>query len=1271
MTLAWVPSTGTDVVGYNLYYGPGSRNYTNIVAAGNVTNVTVSGLVPGAAYYFAATAYTSAGLESDYSTEIAFTNSVVVQGNQPPTLDPLGNVTIMEGAGQQTVNLSGITSGASNEVQTLTVSATSSATGLIPNPTVNYSSPNTTGTLTFTPVAFAFGTATITVTVNDGGASNNLVTRTFTVTVNPVNQAPTLNAIGNLTINEGVGLQTVNLAGITSGASNEVQTLTVSATSSATGLIPNPTVNYTSPNTTGSLTFTPVPLMSGTATITVTVNDGGASNNLVTRTFTVTVNPVNQAPTLNAISDLTINENAGPQTVNLSGITSGASNEVQTLTVTATSSGQGTVPNPTVNYTSPNATGTLILAPAALAFGTVTITVTVNDGGASNNVVSRTFNVRVNPVNQQPTLTAPADVAVNANSGLQTVPLSGITSGASNEVQTLTVAATSGNLSVVPNPAVQYTSPATTGSLTFTPVHNAVGSAVITVTVNDGGASNNLVTRTFNVTVNAIHNGPALVAQADRVVNALSLLTVTNTAVDNDVPARTLTYALVNPPAGAAISANGVITWTPSLAQQPSTNTLTTVVRDDGTPQLSATNHFAVIVSAVPVTNAPPTLNPLGDLTINQNAGQQTVNLTGISSGVTNGTATLSITASSSVPGLIPNPTVSYLNPSTTGTLTFAPAAGGLGSATITVTLNNGQAENNILVRTFNVSVTPVSSGGSCVGDLTMSPLSFTANAGAGTFLVAAGSNCAWSVTAPSWVMLSSTNGAGSTSGSFTVDGNPGAARSTSLLFTCGTNTLSLTVTQQAVLAGAVALLSPPDNLSLQDRSPRFSWTQSQPAGTWFYLQVLRNGSTYLALWLQGTTNWTATNDLPAGSYSWSVQPWSPAGYGTWSTASTFVIPLQMPGTVDPITPSVSANSSAVQRYTWTADPAATWYELIIDRNGAAFLDKWFALSNSVIDPATGDFAVDVSGHGMGAYQWRVRAWSPDGYGPWSTETAFNIGAVTLLTPTNNASFLTGRPQLAWSQSDPTATWFYLWLNRDGSKYLDLWLEGATATNWAPAADLPAGTYTWWVETWNSSGYGPWSQAGTFTVQVPGAITLVSPAANVAPAASQRYTWQADSLASWYELAIDKDGQSFFDQWFTLSNSVVNPATGQFAVDVSQRAMGTYQWRVRGWNSSGYGQWSGSQTFTEGATTLLAPAGTATSASPVFTWSAVSGVTWYQVWIGRNGAFYNSTWVEGANTWTPTSSLPQAGQYEWWVQTWNSDGYGPWSGPAYFTVPQP
>ena len=70
-----------------------------------------------------------------------------------------------------------------------------------------------------------------------------------------VNDAPTINTPSNVTINENAGQQTVNLTGITAGG-GETQTLTVTASSNNTALI-NPTITYTSPNSTGTLTFTP------------------------------------------------------------------------------------------------------------------------------------------------------------------------------------------------------------------------------------------------------------------------------------------------------------------------------------------------------------------------------------------------------------------------------------------------------------------------------------------------------------------------------------------------------------------------------------------------------------------------------------------------------------------------------------------------------------------------------------------------------------------------------------------------------------------------------------------------------------------------------------------------------------------------------------------------------------------------------------------------------------------------------------------------------
>lgn len=714
ITLAWNPSSGTNIAGYRIHYGGSSHSYTNMVSAAASTTATVSGLKDGTTYYFAATAYDSSGLESDYSNEASTTTPAPT--NQPPTLNAITDVTINEDAGAQAVALSGISSGSATESQTLVVTAVSGNTSLIANPSITYTSPNATGTLNFTPVANASGSTTITVTVNDGGASNNIVTRTFNVTVNAVNDAPTLTAISNLTINENASAQSVNLAGISSGAANESQTLTVTATSSNPGLIPNPTVTYTSPNATGTLSFTPVALMAGTATITVTVNDGAASNNTFSRTFTVTVSPVNQPPTLNALANLTINENATAQTVNLSGISTGATNESQTLTVTATSSSTSVVPNPTVTYSSPNATGTLSFTPVANAFGSATITVTVNDGQAQNNTVTRTFTVTVSPVNQQPTLNALNNVTINENAGAQTVSLAGISSGAANESQTLTITATSSNTGLIPNPTVTYTSPNATGSLSFTPVSDMSGNATITVTVNDGQAQNNTVTRTFTVTVNAVNSQPTLspianltinenAGQQSVAINGISsgspneLQTLTVTASSSNpglIPNPTVTYTSPN--------TSGTVAFTPT-ANVFGSSTITVTVNDGGTSNNIITHVFTVTVNPV---NQPPTLNGISNLAISENAGQQTVNLSGISSGAANESQTLTVTATSGNTGLIPNPTVNYTSPNATGTLTFTPVAFANGSTTVTVKVNDGGASNNIVTRTFTVTVNSV-----------------------------------------------------------------------------------------------------------------------------------------------------------------------------------------------------------------------------------------------------------------------------------------------------------------------------------------------------------------------------------------------------------------------------------------------------------------------------------------------------------------------------------------------------------------------------------
>ncbi len=70
--LGWQPSLDPNAIGYNIYYGTTSHSYTSKLSVGNVTNTSISGLVLGNVYYFAATTYDGLNQESKFSNEASF-----------------------------------------------------------------------------------------------------------------------------------------------------------------------------------------------------------------------------------------------------------------------------------------------------------------------------------------------------------------------------------------------------------------------------------------------------------------------------------------------------------------------------------------------------------------------------------------------------------------------------------------------------------------------------------------------------------------------------------------------------------------------------------------------------------------------------------------------------------------------------------------------------------------------------------------------------------------------------------------------------------------------------------------------------------------------------------------------------------------------------------------------------------------------------------------------------------------------------------------------
>src|SRR5690606_13008647 len=156
-----------------------------------------------------------------------------------------------------------------------------------------------------------------------------------------------------------------------------------------------------------------------------------------------------------------IDENAGAQVVNLSGIGPGPEEGGQGVTVTAVSNNTALIPNPAVSYTS-GSDGSISFPPVANQFGVAQITVTVTDHDGVQ--VRRSFTLSRPEINDAPTLTPIAALTIDEDAEPQTVNLAGIAPGPAEGGQGVVITATSHNRALIPNPTVNYTS-GTEGSI--------------------------------------------------------------------------------------------------------------------------------------------------------------------------------------------------------------------------------------------------------------------------------------------------------------------------------------------------------------------------------------------------------------------------------------------------------------------------------------------------------------------------------------------------------------------------------------------------------------------------------------------------------------------------------------------------------------------------------------------------------------------------------------------------------------------------------------
>ena len=429
------------------------------------------------------------------------TASVVVQitsVNDAPTFSSGADVTDDEDAGARTISgwATSIDEGAANESsQTVSFAVSNDDNSLFTGGGQPDVASN--GTLTYTLAANANGSTTVSVqALDDGGTANggddSSAIKTFTITVDEVNDDPSFTGGPDQDVDEDPGTQTVTdwATNISTGPANESgQTVMFDVTSNT-----NEELFASGPavDSDGTLTYRPADDANGTATIGIRVVDNGGQadggdDNSPSQTFVVTVDGVNDAPSFtaqdaSAAEDVTVLQQVFDWALNLSAGAANESSQVLTFEILSND-------NPTLFATQPTVSSANVLSfkPAANRSGTANLTVRVHDdGGVANGGTdtsgTQAFSITVMGDNDTPI--AGNDVATVRLGGAATIDVKANDSGGPGETgDPLTITSVTGASKGFIT--IGGTGGATT--LSYDPMGCATGTDSFTYTLTDGG----------------------------------------------------------------------------------------------------------------------------------------------------------------------------------------------------------------------------------------------------------------------------------------------------------------------------------------------------------------------------------------------------------------------------------------------------------------------------------------------------------------------------------------------------------------------------------------------------------------------------------------------------------------------------------------------------------------------------------------------------------------------------------------------------------------
>lgn len=368
--------------------------------------------------------------------------------------------------------------------------------------------------VTYTPRKDWNGTDTFKIQAKDSAGALSGV-QTVTVTVKPMNDAPSIPANATLVMDEDTtGTHTVVITDPDLGMPSDSHTIEIAQQPV------NGTVSSAKSGNNFVLSYKPKKDWNGTDTLKVRVKDAAGVYS-GEQTLTITVKPVNDAPVIPASAALTIDEDTtGTHTVVITDVDFGMPGDEHSLVVDGPKNG-------TLTHAKSGNNIVLTYKPNKDWNGTEVIKVQVKDqaGALSGEQI---LTVTVRPVNDAPSIPASAQYTIEEDtSGSHTVVITDVDFDMPHDSHTLDV------VQVPANGTIESQADGRDIVLTYTPNPDWNGTETIVVRVKDeGGAFSNEQTITFVVT--PVNDEPVLDARQELEVDEDTELRFSVTVQDVD-----------------------------------------------------------------------------------------------------------------------------------------------------------------------------------------------------------------------------------------------------------------------------------------------------------------------------------------------------------------------------------------------------------------------------------------------------------------------------------------------------------------------------------------------------------------------------------------------------------------------------------------------------------------------------------------------------------------------------------------------------------------